>query len=154
LLIKIISIGSPPSSSVNALIDEYTSRITNFTKIEWVNHQIKSKEKNILLKKELEAKKILSSITKNSFVIALDENGQPCNSNTFSTFIQQTMMHHSEMIFLIGGADGLSKGILEKCNKVLSLSNLTFPHQLVKVLIIEQIYRGFSIINNLPYHRE
>ena len=154
MLIKIISIGSPPSSSVNTLIDEYTSRISNFTKIEWVNHQIKSKEKNILLKKELEAKKILSSINKNSFVIALDENGQPYNSRTFSTFIEQTMMHHSEMIFLIGGADGLSKDILKKCNKVLSLSSLTFPHQLVKVLIIEQIYRGFSIINNLPYHRE
>jgi 23S rRNA (pseudouridine1915-N3)-methyltransferase len=154
LLIKIISIGSPPSSSVNALIDEYTSRVTSFTKIKWVNHQIKSKEKNILLKKELEAKKILSSINKNSFVIALDEYGQTFNSITFSTFLEQTMMHHSEIIFLIGGADGLSKDILEKCSKVISLSNLTFPHQLVKVLIIEQIYRGFSIINNLPYHRE
>jgi 23S rRNA (pseudouridine1915-N3)-methyltransferase len=154
LIIKIISIGSPPSSSVNALIDEYTSRVNTFTKIEWVNHQIKSKEKNILLKKELEAKKILSSINKNSFVIALDENGQTFNSITFSTFLEQTMMHHSEIIFLIGGADGLSKDILEICSKVISLSNLTFPHQLVKVLIIEQIYRGFSIINNLPYHRE
>jgi len=119
-----------------------------------VNHQIKSKEKNIILKKELEAKKILSSINKNSFVIALDENGQSYNSCTFSTFLEQTMMHHSEIIFLIGGADGLSKDILKKCSKVISLSNLTFPHQLVKVLIIEQIYRGFSIINNLPYHRE
>jgi 23S rRNA (pseudouridine1915-N3)-methyltransferase len=119
-----------------------------------VNHQIKSKEKNIILKKELEAKKILSSINKNSFVIALDENGQSYNSCTFSNFLEQTMMHQSEIIFLIGGADGLSKDILEKCSKVISLSNLTFPHQLVKVLIIEQIYRGFSIINNLPYHRE
>lgn len=154
MLIKIISIGSPPSSSVNALIDEYTSRVNTFTKIEWVNHQIKSKEKNIILKKELEAKKILSSINKNSFVIALDENGQSYNSCTFSNFLEQTMMHKSEIIFLIGGADGLSKDILEKCSKVISLSNLTFPHQLVKVLIIEQIYRGFSIINNLPYHRE
>jgi 23S rRNA (pseudouridine1915-N3)-methyltransferase len=154
LLIKIISIGSPPSSSVNSLIDEYTSRVNTFTKIEWVNHQIKSKEKNIILKKELEAKKILSSINKNSFVIALDENGQSYNSCTFSNFLEQTMMHQSEIIFLIGGADGLSKDILEKCSKVISLSNLTFPHQLVKVLIIEQIYRGFSIINNLPYHRE
>ena len=154
MLIKIISIGSPPSSSVNSLIDDYTSRVNTFTKIEWVNHQIKSKEKNIILKKELEAKKILSSINKNSFVIALDENGQSYNSCTFSNFLEQTMMHHSEIIFLIGGADGLSKDILEKCSKVISLSNLTFPHQLVKVLIIEQIYRGFSIINNLPYHRE
>lgn len=154
MLIKIISIGSPPSSSVNSLIDEYTSRVNTFTKIEWVNHQIKSKEKNIILKKELEAKKILSSINKNSFVIALDENGQSYNSCTFSNFLEQTMMHQSEIIFLIGGADGLSKDILEKCSKVISLSNLTFPHQLVKVLIIEQIYRGFSIINNLPYHRE
>ena len=154
MLIKIISIGSPPSSSVNSLIDDYTSRVNTFTKIEWVNHQIKSKEKNIILKKELEAKKILSSINKNSFVIALDENGQSYNSCTFSNFLEQTMMHQSEIIFLIGGADGLSKDILEKCSKVISLSNLTFPHQLVKVLIIEQIYRGFSIINNLPYHRE
>ena len=154
MLIKIISIGSLPSSSVNSLIDEYTSRVNTFTKIEWVNHQIKSKEKNIILKKELEAKKILSSINKNSFVIALDENGQSYNSCTFSNFLEQTMMHQSEIIFLIGGADGLSKDILEKCSKVISLSNLTFPHQLVKVLIIEQIYRGFSIINNLPYHRE
>ena len=154
MLIKIIIIVSPPSSSVISLIEEYTSRVNTFTKIEWVNHQIKSKEKNIILKKELEAKKILSSINKNSFVIALDENGQSYNSCTFSNFLEQTMMHQSEIIFLIGGADGLSKDILEKCSKVISLSNLTFPHQLVKVLIIEQIYRGFSIINNLPYHRE
>lgn len=154
MLIKIVSIGTSPSSSLNELIDEYTSRVANFTKIEWVNYQIKSKDKNINLKKELESKKILSTVNKNSYVIALDEKGQSYNSSKFSTFIEQTIMHHSEIIFLIGGADGLSKTILESCNKVLSLSNLTFPHQLVKVLIIEQIYRGFSIINNLPYHRE
>ena len=87
MLIKIVSIGTSPSSSLNELIDEYTSRVANFTKIEWVNYQIKSKDKNINLKKELESKKILSTINKNSYVIALDEKGQLYNSSKFSTFI-------------------------------------------------------------------
>ena len=87
MLIKIVSIGTSPSSSLNELIDEYTSRVANFTKIELVNYQIKSKDKNINLKKELESKKILSTINKNSYVIALDEKGQLYNSSKFSTFI-------------------------------------------------------------------
>jgi 23S rRNA (pseudouridine1915-N3)-methyltransferase len=68
--------------------------------------------------------------------------------------LEKIMLNHSNINFIIGGADGLDQTVLDKSNLVMSLSNLTLPHQLVKVFLIEQIYRSYSIINNLPYHRE
>ena len=128
--------------------------VSAYSKIEWINLQLKSKDKNIKIKKELESQNILSKIDSNAFVISLDEKGQTFSSVEMSQEIEKIMLNHSNINFIIGGADGLDQAVLDKSNLVMSLSNLTLPHQLVKVFLIEQIYRSYSIINNLPYHRE
>jgi len=154
LIIKIISIGSQPQKEINQLIDSYTQKISAYSKVEWINLQLKLKDKNIKIKKELESQNILSKIDSNAFIVSLDEKGQTFSSVELSQQVEKIMLNHSNINFIIGGADGLDQGILEKSNLVMSLSHLTLPHQLVKVFLIEQIYRSYSIINNLPYHRE
>ena len=154
MIIKIISIGSQPSKEINHLIKSYSHKVSAYSKIEWINLQLKSKDKNIKIKKELESQNILSKIDSNAFVISLDEKGQTFSSVEMSQQLEKIMLNHSNINFIIGGADGLDQAVLDKSNLVMSLSNLTLPHQLVKVFLIEQIYRSYSIINNLPYHRE
>jgi 23S rRNA (pseudouridine1915-N3)-methyltransferase len=154
LIIKIISIGSQPQKEINQLIESYTQKISAYSKVEWINLQLKLKDKNIKIKKELESQNILSKIDSNAFIVSLDEKGQTFSSVELSQQVEKIMLNHSNINFIIGGADGLDQGILEKSNLVMSLSYLTLPHQLVKVFLIEQIYRSYSIINNLPYHRE
>ena len=154
MIIKIISIGSQPQKEINQLIESYTQKISAYSKVEWVNLQLKLKDKNIKIKKELESQNILSKIDSNAFIVSLDEKGQTFSSVELSQQVEKIMLNHSNINFIIGGADGLDQGILEKSNLVMSLSHLTLPHQLVKVFLIEQIYRSYSIINNLPYHRE
>jgi 23S rRNA (pseudouridine1915-N3)-methyltransferase len=154
LIIKIISIGSQPQKEINQLIDSYTQKVSAYSKVEWINLQLKLKDKNIKIKKELESQNILSKIDSNAFIVSLDEKGQTFSSVELSQQVEKIMLNHSNINFIIGGADGLDQGILEKSNLVMSLSYLTLPHQLVKVFLIEQIYRSYSIINNLPYHRE
>ena len=154
MIIKIISIGSQPQKEINQLIESYTQKISAYSKVEWINLQLKLKDKNIKIKKELESQNILSKIDSNAFIVSLDEKGQTFSSVELSQRVEKIMLNHSNINFIIGGADGLDQGILEKSNLVMSLSHLTLPHQLVKVFLIEQIYRSYSIINNLPYHRE
>ncbi len=154
MIIKIISIGSQPQKEINQLIDSYTQKVSAYSKVEWINLQLKLKDKNIKIKKELESQNILSKINSNAFIVSLDEKGQTFSSVELSQQVEKIMLNHSNINFIIGGADGLDQGILEKSNLVMSLSHLTLPHQLVKVFLIEQIYRSYSIINNLPYHRE
>ena len=154
MIIKIISIGSQPQKEINQLIESYTQKISAYSKVEWINLQLKLKDKNIKIKKELESQNILSKIDSNAFVISLDEKGQTFSSVEMSHQLEKIMLNHSNINFIIGGADGLDQTVLDKSNLVMSLSNLTLPHQLVKVFLIEQIYRSYSIINNLPYHRE
>ena len=154
MIIKIISIGSQPQKEINQLIESYTQKISAYSKVEWINLQLKLKDKNIKIKKELESQNILSKIDSNAFIVSLDEKGQTFSSVELSQQVEKIMLNHSNINFIIGGADGLDQRILEKSNLVMSLSHLTLPHQLVKVFLIEQIYRSYSIINNLPYHRE
>ncbi|MDA9913308.1 23S rRNA (pseudouridine(1915)-N(3))-methyltransferase RlmH [Methylophilaceae bacterium] len=154
MIIKIISIGSQPQKEINQLIESYTQKISAYSKVAWINLQLKLKDKNIKIKKELESQNILSKIDSNAFIVSLDEKGQTFSSVELSQQVEKIMLNHSNINFIIGGADGLDQGILEKSNLVMSLSHLTLPHQLVKVFLIEQIYRSYSIINNLPYHRE
>lgn len=154
MLIKIISIGSPPSKEVENIILDYTKRLIPFSKVEWLNTTVKSKNKNIDVNKEIESKTILNSIKPGSYVIALDEDGESIKSRKLASLFEKIMLQTSEIIFVIGGADGLDQSVLEKSNYQLSLSSMTYPHQIVKIILIEQIYRAFSILNNQPYHRE
>ena len=151
--IKIISIGNSPSKSIQDILLKYTSRFDSHFKIELLEIKPEKKSKSIELKKLQEAQKILKFID-TDFIVSLDENGSTCSSKNLSKKLSNWMQSFPKVTFIIGGADGLDKTIIENSNWTWSLSDLTLPHHLVKIILVEQLYRASTILNNLPYHRE
>ena len=151
--IKIISIGSKPDKNLKELIDSYSKKISNHFDVDWINIKAEKKFDSISQKKEYETKKITAYI-KNSFVVAMDENGQILNSKEFTNKMTGWIQNYSCLTFIIGGADGLHQSLLKEADFIFSLSRMTFPHQLVKLFLSEQLYRCSAILNNHPYHRE
>ncbi len=153
--IEFWSIGKPHDSSIREAIEEYTSRIKKYTPVQW---EILPVPKNAGMLsaadlKKLEGKMILDWIEKDTFLVVLDERGKPMDSDELSTFIiKKGNMGTKKMAFLIGGAFGIDKAVLDRANYTWSLSKLTFPHQLVRLILAEQVYRAYTIINNEKYH--
>ena len=151
--IKCIAIGKTKSQDFSSLIKSYLSKITHYINFEFIIiNEIKSiKNKNI--QKSKEAESILKNIKADSHIILLDENGKELSSVFFSKFIQ----HHlnsskKEIIFIIEGAYGFSDKLLKRANEKISLSKMTFSHQMVRIIFLEQLYRSFTILKNEPYH--
>lgn len=104
--------------------------------------------------KEGEAELLLGDIPSRSYIIALDPNGETMTSERFADFLDTKFLDgYSHIVFIIGGAYGLHKSVLEKSNKKLSLSKMTFPHMLARVILMEQLYRASEIWRNSPYHK-
>jgi|TARA_B110000037_G_scaffold76432_1_gene91428 23S rRNA (pseudouridine1915-N3)-methyltransferase len=153
LKIKIISIGNNPPKWVQEILIKYISRFDGHFKIELIELKSEKNFKSIEQKKIQETNKIFKFID-NDFIISLDENGSSCSSIDLSKKLSDWLQNFPKVTFIIGGADGLDMKILEKSNWVWSLSDLTLPHNIVKIILIEQLYRASSILNNHPYHRE
>ena len=151
--IKIISIGNSPQKSTQDILLKYTSRFDDHFKIELLEIKSEKKFKSVGQKKLQEAQKILKFVG-TDFIISLDENGSSCSSIDLSEKLSKWMQNFPKVTFIIGGADGLDKKIIENSNWVWSLSKLTLPHNLVKIILVEQLYRASTILNNHPYHRE
>ena len=152
----LIAIGKRTPVWVDSAFNEYSKRLPkniNFNLIEIIPAK---RCKNISSEKlrKIEEEKINESIANNSFVIALDEKGKSKNSRELSVELQKWIDNQQHVSILIGGADGLSSSIKNKANEIWSLSEMTLPHSLVRIIIIEQIYRAWSIISRHPYHRE
>ena len=103
--------------------------------------------------KEKEGQNIISHIKKDSYVIALDLTGKELDSVALSQKIESLSISNSSITFIIGGSLGLSKQVLNYCNEKLCFSKMTFPHQLIRIFLLEQIYRAFKISNNETYHK-
>ena len=151
--IKIISIGNSPPKSIQAILLKYTSRFDDHFKIELLEIKQEKKFGSVEHKKFQDAQKILKFID-TDFIVSLDENGSTCSSKNLSKKLSNWMQSFPKVTFIIGGADGLDKNIIENSNWTWSLSDLTLPHHLVKIILVEQLYRASTILNNLPYHRE
>jgi 23S rRNA (pseudouridine1915-N3)-methyltransferase len=129
--------------------EEYAKRLSRFLKYSFIEIPTEPHAK-----KEDEGRKILQKIPNHHYVIALDEHGDPWTTMDLSKKMSNWQQQSQDLSFIIGGANGLSKGCLERANTKWSLSALTFPHALVRVLLLEQFYRAMSILANHPYHRE
>ena len=104
--------------------------------------------------KDKEAEKIMSKIKDNHYVITLEILGNQLTSEKLAAKIENlTVQGHSNICFVIGGSLGLGQSVLDRSDYALSFSKFTFPHQLMRLILLEQIYRSFRIINNLPYHK-
>lgn len=154
--LTIINIANKMPDWVDVACKEYAKRI-NHGKYSCKIIEIKSDKNPNVCKTDtmnLEAKKIKSQIPNNSFVIALDEKGVALTSVAFAKKLDQISIQNSNITFLIGGADGLDQNLKNEANLLLQLSCFTYPHALVRVIILEQLYRAISILENHPYHRE
>ncbi len=144
-MIKIICVGKIKEKFYRDAIDEYMKRLTKYHKV-IINEVMDSdinKEKDLIFK----------YIRDKDYVVVLDINGNMFDSLDFSTFIDKTLIINSNITFVIGGSDGLHDDVKKRANYSLSFSKLTFPHQLFRVILLEQIYRAFKIINNEAYHK-
>jgi len=151
-MIKIICVGKIKEKYLKAAIEEYSKRLSKYTKLEIIElSDITNLNTNDILKKE--GNNILSYIKEKDYVIALDIDGIKMDSVIFATKLSNTFITNSNIIFLIGGSYGLSDEVKNRSNLRLSFSNFTFPHQLFRVILLEQIYRAFKIINNEEYHK-
>jgi 23S rRNA (pseudouridine1915-N3)-methyltransferase len=151
--IKIISIGNKQDKNLSILVDNYSKKLGAQLVIKSIDLKPEKKFNSVKQKKELEALRINSNID-SSFVIAMDEKGKLFDSKEFASKIAKWKENFSGLTFVIGGADGLDKSILNKANIILSFSRMTLPHQLIKLFLVEQIYRSSTILSNHPYHRE
>jgi 23S rRNA (pseudouridine1915-N3)-methyltransferase len=150
-------VGKPHEPFVKDGIELFTKRISNYFAVEWCIVPMPKNagimEPPILKLKEGEA--ILNNLQKDDYLVLLDEKGKIFTSEQFSKFIEQrTVESTKQLVFLIGGAFGVSDAVKSRANFVWSLSNLVFPHQLVRLILAEQIYRACSIIRNEKYHHE
>jgi len=149
------SVGKSHDSYIKEGVETFTKRISHYYPVEWKYFSI-SKQKNSLSQNELkfqESIPVLNSLEESDILVALDEKGKQWYSEDIAEFIQQSANQSTRnIIFLIGGAFGLHESILKRANITWSLSNLVFPHQLVRLILAEQIYRACTIIRNEKYH--
>ena len=155
--ITIICVGKIKEKYLKSAIDEYTKRLSRYCKLNIVELSDEktpdnASEKEEILIKEKEGEAILKSIKDNMFVIALELKGNMLSSEELSNYIMDLGIRgESNIAFVIGGSLGLSKAVLERANYKLCFSKMTFPHQLFRVMLLEQVYRGFRIISGEPY---
>ena len=144
-MIKILCIGKIKESFYQDAIKEYMKRLSKYHKviIEELPDSNKQKEEELLLKK----------INQKDYNIVLDIEGEMLNSIELSNHIDKTFQMNSNITFIIGGSDGLTEKVKEIADFKLSFSKLTFPHQLFRVILLEQIYRSFKILNHETYHK-
>lgn len=155
--IEFWSIGKQHEASIKDAIEDYTSRIKKYAPVKW---EIIPVPKNAQAMSELEQKKqeakmILDKLDSDMVLVALDEYGKEMSSTELANFLtKKADLGAKKIIFLIGGAFGIDKTLLEKAHHTWSLSKLTFPHQLVRLILAEQVYRAFSITRNEKYHHQ
>lgn len=156
--INIVCVGKIKEKFFRDAIEEYSKRLSRFcalTITEVADEKIpeKSNENIEEVIKQKEGINILNHIKKDSYVIALELKGTELDSIQFSQEIEKISNLNSNITFVIGGSLGLSKDVLNRSNKQVCFSKMTFPHQLIRIFLVEQIYRAFKIANNETYHK-
>lgn len=157
MTITLILVGKTDSKYLDALIQDYKKRVSFFVKFQITTIPALKKTKNmeVELQKEKEGELILNKISNSDYVVLLDEKGKDYSSTQFANWLQKRMNSGlKNLVFIIGGPYGFSSEVYARAQQHLSLSKMTFSHQMIRLFFTEQLYRGFSILNNLPYHHE
>lgn len=158
--IKIIAVGKIKEKFYKDAIDEYLKRMQTYNKVEIIEVADEMAAENLSEKeleqvKEKEGERILGKISKEDYVVSLEILGKQIDSIEFAKFIENEMAEGfgRNLVFIIGGSNGLAKEVSQRSNKKLSFGKMTYPHQLMRVILTEQIYRAYRIINGHPYHK-
>ncbi len=157
--IDIICVGKIKESYLRDAIEDYSTRLSKYCLLN-ITELIDEKIPNNPSDKEIEAVKIkeglniISKLKKDTYIISLDLKGKQYSSEDFSKEIENISLNfNSSITFIIGGSLGLAEDVIKKSDKLISFSKMTFPHQLFRVFLLEQIYRAFKILNNENYHK-
>ena len=151
-MIKVIAVGKLKEDYLKEAQEEYLKRISKYTKIELIEvEDSKVDEKNKALLEEKD--NILKHINEKEYIITLEINGKELSSLELADKLDKTFIINSDITFIIGGSYGIHEEVLAKSNFSLSFSKMTFPHQLFRVLLLEQIFRSYKILNNEKYHK-
>ena len=157
--ISILCVGKVKEKFYREAIDEFTKRLSRYCKLEIIEvsdekTEEQSSETEIRLVKEKEGERLLKNLKEDAYVIALCIDGKQLDSEELSEKMEKLGIQGvSHIWFIIGGSHGLSDAVVKRADFKLSFSKMTFPHQLMRVILLEQIYRGYRIMNHEPYHK-
>jgi len=155
--IKLLLVGKTDEGSLQGLIDNYVKRLNHYNKFEMeILPDLKNtKSLSTEQQKQKEGKLILEKLGASDFLVLLDENGKQYTSEGFSEYIQKRLNSGmKQLIFVVGGPYGFSEEVYARAQGKLSLSKMTFSHQMVRLFFAEQLYRAFTILKNEPYHHK
>jgi 23S rRNA (pseudouridine1915-N3)-methyltransferase len=150
-MIKIITVGKLKEKYFKDAVDEYLKRLSKYTKIDLI--EVPDENYDITKTLEKEKDSILKYISEKDYIITMEIEGRELTSVELSKKINDTLIQHSDIVFIIGGSYGLHEEIKKISNYALSFSKMTFPHQLFRIMLLEQIYRSYKILNNETYHK-
>ena len=150
--VNIVAVGKIKEKFFTDAIQEYAKRLTKFCDFKIIEVNEATSYKNLTEKSEIEGELLLSKVK--GYIVALDGRGKMLKSEEIADKIKDNMLNGiSEISFIIGGSNGLSQEVINRADLVVSFGKITFPHQLFRVVLSEQIYRAFTIINGMPYHK-
>ena len=154
--VSVVCVGHKMPAWIQAGFGEYAKRLPPEVRLEVIElkPEEKSSGKTVEKARALEGERILAAIPEGATVYALDEKGRPVTTQGLAVLLAGWMRDATHPAFVIGGADGLSEAVRNRADKLVSLSALTLPHGLVRVLLAEQLYRAWTILAGHPYHRE
>ncbi len=152
--IELICIGKTKALYLEDGIKEYTKRLRRFVNFKMTVIKDVPKQKSVDLLRKAESQVLKNAIGAKKHITLLDEGGKQFSSKEWSLQIEKLQFSHSNLVFLVGGAYGFDESIYQIATAKISLSKMTFSHQMIRLLFVEQLYRAYSIINHLPYHNE
>lgn len=155
--VELIVVGKTDMREVESLVDMYTKRINHYVRfaITTIADVRNTRKMSVVEQRRMEGEAILRQLTDSDHVALLDEHGAELRSVEFADLMQRRMASGiRRLVFVIGGPYGFSEAVYARANSKLSLSKMTFSHQIVRALFVEQLYRAFTILKNEPYHHE
>lgn len=154
--ITLLVVGKTTDSHIEALIQEYQKRLTHYVPftLQVIPELKNTKALTSEQQKQAEGELILRTITSATDLILLDEHGKEYRSIEFADYIQKRMSSGRDVVFVVGGPYGFSEAVYQRANGKISLSKMTFSHQMVRLFFVEQIYRAMTILRGEPYHHE
>lgn len=152
-MIKILCVGKIKDKNLSNLIDDYIKKINRYHKLEVIEVKDEAINDNQELVLNSEGERVLKKIDDSDYVILMDLHGKAIDSVSFANKLDKLFINYSKIVFVIGGSLGLSKDLINRANERIKLSDLTFLHNMTRLILLEQIYRSFKILNNETYHK-
>jgi 23S rRNA (pseudouridine1915-N3)-methyltransferase len=149
----VLSVGRDRSGWFEPAVQGYAERLKHYTRLELTELLEPRGKRSAAASKAHEAERILAARRPKELLLALEEHGERLDTSAFSRLLGDAQVHGQDLLFVVGGDDGLDSSVLAAAARVLSLSAMTLPHRLARLLVVEQLYRGFTMLKGEPYHR-